>query len=815
MIFENDNTVFKSSIFRNLIDKIKNVVVIIDNKGTIIYSNQTAAQLLGYSLDEMVGNNVKMLVPKDVAEHHDQYIKDYIRTGKNKFIDNWGLVEIFNKAGEKKYVQINVVELDIGDDKYFAGIINDVSAYQESEIKLKNSMESLSIAQHIANIGNWDWNIQTGDLFWSDQIYRIFGLKVKEFEATYDAFVERVHPDDIDNVNSAVQRAIEKDEKYDVNHRIIRPDGEIRWVHEEGDVIRNEKDEPVRMLGVVLDITERKEYEDRLQLTQKVFNNTAEAILITDSNAKIIQVNRAFENITGYTESEVLGKDPGAMKSGRHSKQFYKEMWDEIHATGAWQGEIWDRKKNGQQYPKWLSINKVTDSDGQILHYIGVFSDITSIKETEDRLHYLAYYDSLTGLSNQLFFRDKIEARIKEDKNNDDSFALAVLDIDNFKRVNDSIGHRAGDNILIQIAERLNSGDFNQDSVARLSGDNYLICINKNENGEFDPSLHKLKDIIQSSYSVEGLELHMTACIGVSVYPDDGKTFDELIMNADGAMHEAKTKGAGVIKYASPKLNIKLNEKLTIESNLREALKNNEIIPYFQPKIDINTGKTVGMEALARWPKGDGFVYPDVFIPVAEETGLIDELGWQILDNSLKFNNKILEAGYDLSVAVNMSPKQITTPEIIDTVSDIIVKNCYSPEKLQIEITESALIEDIDIALSVLKAFKKMKIVLSLDDFGTGYSSLSYLAQLPVKVLKIDKSFFDVFPYDLSNYNMVAGIISMAKNLNLTVVAEGVETEEQLKVLKELGCNQVQGYYYSKPLPEDEFIKFIEENLKY
>ncbi|MBI4829521.1 MAG: EAL domain-containing protein [Nitrospinae bacterium] len=683
--------------------------------------------------------------------------------------------------------------------------------------RLARSEESLSRAQQIARVGSWDWNIATNELAWSDEIYRIFGLTPRQFGATYDAFLERVAPDDRERVSAAVRAAVEHDTPYDIEHRISRPGGAIRVVREQGEVYRDGQGKPLRMVGAVQDITDRVQYQSQLALSAEVFENAIEGVLITDAHGVIQTVNRAFTAITGYTREEAVGQRPNLLRSNRHDKEFYGLMWAELLREGRWQGEIWNRRKNGEAYPEWLTIVALRDAEGRATQFVSVFHDISETKRAEERLSYHTNYDALTGLPNRALLMDRLARGVAHAHHTGGKLAALLVDLDHFKIVNDSLGPVAGDLMLQEVAARLKQTVGEDDTVARAGADEFMIVMPAlAAEEEAAGAARRAIEALARPFHLEGNECFITASVGITFYPADGGDAQTLMKNADIAMFRAKEAGRNGYQIFLPEMNLRVTSRLRVESDLRRAIERGEFVPHFQAKASLATGGITGAEALARWIRADGsMASPAEFIPVAEETGLIVPLGELVLASAAARLAAWERAGTTCpSVAVNLSPKQFASPGLIGSIRRIIEASGLAASRFDFEITESALLGDMDMAVNLLRQLREMGAHVSLDDFGTGYSSLSYLTRLPINSVKIDRSFIAAVPGARHNELMVASIIGLAKNLSLTVVAEGVETRAQLDLLRGHGCDEMQGYFFSKPRAPEDFFLFLKEGRR-
>jgi diguanylate cyclase (GGDEF)-like protein/PAS domain S-box-containing protein len=560
------------------------------------------------------------------------------------------------------------------------------------------------------------------------------------------------------------------------------------------------------------EVEERKRAEMELQLAAEVFEHSLEGITITDRAGNILKVNPAFTAITGYSQEEVLGRNPRVLKSDRHDENFYQEMWRGLLADGRWEGEIWNRRKSGESYPEWLSISAVKDAAGRTTHYVAVFHDITEAKESEEQIRFQAYHDALTGLPNRLLLKDRLAVAINHAQRSDGKVAVLFLDLDNFKNINDSLGHIVGDWLLQSVAYRLLKLMRDEDTVARLGGDEFVVMIEDVVNvREAVLVAQRIIAAFAAPVVVGSHELFVTPSMGITLFPDDGRDPDTLIKNADLAMYQAKAAGRNDYRLFTSQMNENVTRRLALEGRLRKAVENGELIPFLQPKIDFANGRVNGMEALARWPQEDGgLVSPAEFIPLAEETGLIIPLGEIILERACLAARRLADAGHpDLALAVNLSPKQFRQPDLVARILAILARTGLPPRQLELEITETTLMTDIDKTVGKLRELAEHGIGLAVDDFGTGYSSLFYLKHFPLRALKIDQSFVRDITRDENDANIVRTVIALAHNFNLEVVAEGVETREQLAFLRTHRCHTAQGFLFSRPLAEAGFLDYL------
>lgn len=543
-------------------------------------------------------------------------------------------------------------------------------------------------------------------------------------------------------------------------------------------------------------------------LAAHVLANMREAVLIADVDNNILSVNRAFTEITGYSADEVLGQNPRILASGRHDRTFYQILWQHLAVDSCWRGEIWDKRKNGEIYPKWLEIRAIRNPDGLLTHYVAIFSDIGDYKRAEEKLHFLAYYDPLTRLPNRVLLRDRFEQVAAIADRDRALLAVLFLDLDQFKNINDSLGHAVGDQLLLGVAERLRSCVRVSDIVSRAGGDEFVVVLNGIQDvGAVSEVAQKILCHVAEAFYVEAHELITSVSIGAAMFPNDGRDFDTLLKKADTAMYGAKEDGRNTCRFFAEHMNIATVERLQMQNGLRSGLLRNEFVLHYQPQFEMGSGRLIGAEALIRWnrPK-HGPISPAQFIPVAESSGLIVPIGEWVLREACRQNRTWQDAGYaPMKVAVNLSALQFRRGDLVETVCGILDETGLAPEWLELELTESILLEDVGHVLTVIEALKLNHLTLSIDDFGTGYSSLAYLKRFAVDKLKIDQSFVRNLGVDKQDAAIVRSIIELGRGLNLRTIAEGVETDSQRVLLQAYGCNEAQGYLFGKPVPACEF----------
>ncbi|MEO8119007.1 MAG: EAL domain-containing protein, partial [Rhodoferax sp.] len=540
----------------------------------------------------------------------------------------------------------------------------------------------------------------------------------------------------------------------------------------------------------------------KLSLAAAVLQQSREGITMTDAKRNIIMVNKAFSEITGYAEAEVLGKNPRILASGRHGPEFYRAMWEAINTNGYWAGEIWDRRKDGTVYPEWLAISAMHDEQGQVTNYIGSFSDLSDTKAAESRIQWLSHFDALTGLPNHTLLRDRTAHSISVVRRASEPLTMMLVGIDHFKTVNDTLGHRTGDKLLVEIAKRLSNSVRAQDTVARLGGKEFVLVL---PGTPADGAAHLATELLQKlaqPYRLDDQELTLTASIGIASYPDNGSNFDSLFKAVEFAMHRAQANGRDTFQFYSDDMYRQVLARDYMVKALRNAAALDQLQLLYQPLVDLQTGQISGVEALLRWHHPElGSVLPVQFIPLAEESGLIKSMGEWVMRQACRDIRAWLDKGIQVPhVAVNVSPLQFRDPDLITQVKSALSDYRVDPHLVFLEVTESALMDDVPRSEAMLKEFKSLGLRLSLDDFGTGYSSLSYLKRFPFDKVKIDQSFVRDITTSQSDNVLVKVIIAMAHGLGLRVIAEGVETEAQCEIMRTSVCDEIQGYFFSRPI---------------
>ena len=562
------------------------------------------------------------------------------------------------------------------------------------------------------------------------------------------------------------------------------------------------------------EISDRETAEEKLELAASVFEFSMEGIMITDADARILSVNKAFTDITGYSSEEAIGRTPRLLRSDHHNEPFYQKLWSSLERAGMWQGEIRNRRKNGEIFPAWCNISAMRDSDNRVRRYISIFTDITEKKLSEEHIYRLAHYDVLTGLPNRALFQERLDQVLINARRHKHKVGVMFLDLDRFKLVNDTLGHTAGDTLLQHVGKQLTSCIRTTDTVSRLGGDEFVVLLNDLTSGEDAAQVaRKVLEALAEPLRIDTHDVYITASAGISIYPDDAEDAKHLFKNADTAMYRAKEQGKNTYRFYTEEMNMEVTERLALESQLRKAIDTEGFALHYQPRVDTSTGRIIGMEALLRLHHPElGTVSPAQFISIAEDTGLIIPIGKWVLQTACKQHQSWREQGLSVpQISINMSGRQFMDPNLVRSINEVITETGVNASDFELELTETFLMENPKKTIFILRELKSIGFDIAIDDFGTAYSSLAYLKRFPVDRLKIDRSFISDIPDDADDIAITMAIIAMAKSLNLSLVAEGVETAAQLTFLKLQGCQEVQGYYFSRPMHAEAATELLRQ----
>jgi diguanylate cyclase (GGDEF)-like protein/PAS domain S-box-containing protein len=817
-ITERKRIEYELQLAQTAIDKSKTAFFWMNKEGAVVSANDHACRNLGYTRDELIGKHIWDFDPKFRAQ-------DWPRTWEKQKRLGVVVLESVHRRKDGQDFPIEVTGHYIvhnGKEHAFA-IVKDISERKRADAALHQSEERLQQAVGVSDIGIFDHDHRTDTIYWSPEQRRTYGWDSEE-PVTLEKYFASVYAEDLERIEEAVQRAHDPagDGTFDVEHRIVRRDGEIRWVtnrartffEKEGVTLR-----PVRTVGAVADITERKRAEQELRIAATAFESR-EGLIITDERGVILRVNQAFRDLTGYSAEEAIGMNPSMLRSGRHDAKFFQEMWQAIARDGHWQGEVWNRRKSGEEFPEWLSITSVRNAQGKITNYVGNFSDISEKKAAEEEIRNLAFFDSLTKLPNRRLLVDRLQHALATSARSGVFGAVLFIDLDNFKGLNDTKGHATGDELLLEVSRRLTAVVRASDTVARLGGDEFVVVLDQ-VHEERDQAAtnakivgNKILSALRHPCVLQGQQYVNSASIGISLFRGNEDKLEDLLRRADTAMYEAKKAGRNTLQFFDPNMQTALEERALLESFLRQGLVDSQFRLHYQVQVD-ERGRAFGAEALLRWEHPErGMIPPGRFIPLAEETGFILPLGQWVIETACAQLRAWRDAAglRDLAVAVNVSAHQFRQSDFVEQVKAIVTRYGIDPGKLKLELTESLVLHNVEEAISKMQQLKGFGIVFSMDDFGTGHSSLSYLKRLPLDQLKIDQSFVRDIATDPSDAVIVQTVISMGRTLGLEVIAEGVENEKQLGLLREYGCNAFQGYLFGRPATAADLERHLAPN---
>lgn len=788
--------------YRSLFEGNRAVELLIDpDDGAIVDANEAAVAYYGYQREQLLRLKIG-----DINILSSQQVTDEMALAKSERRDHFHFRHRL-ASGVVRDVEIHSGPIDIGGRELLYSIVHDITERVEAERALReneakyHAIVSGTVEGYVLTDAATQRIVEVNEALCHMLGYgpdEMIGRSVIEFAA---ADSKTIFAQQLERI------ALDEHCRYEAG-MAHKDDGEVR-VRINATTLRDDGGHPRYAFAFLTDITEQKRAEEQLRLSANFFANTSEAIVITDADNRIVTVNPAFSYITGYTAEEVLGRDPKLLHSGRHNSAFYRQMWEQLQRNGHWQGEIWNRRKSGDIYPEWLSIVGIKNDSGAVYQYLAIFSDITRRKRDEQKIWHQANFDALTGLPNRTLFMDRLNQALQTAHHEQWPVVLMFIDLDRFKWVNDTMGHSAGDHLLLEVAGRLQGCVNEMATVARLGGDEFTVVL---PNGA-DEAEQVAEDILQrlaEPIVIDEHETFVSGSIGITLYPRDAKTIEGLMRNADSAMYRAKQAGRNTYCYFTQEMNDAAHRRLALEHDLRRALERNELELYFQPIVDGRSAEPLGAEALLRWRHPTlGMVPPDEFIPLAEEIGAIVPIGKWVLQQAVAACVRWRRRTPGLMVAVNISSEQCRNDDYATLVQRTLAHHGLPAEALKLEITERLMLEHTEQVLAMLGQLRRAGVHLAVDDFGTGYSSLSYVKRFPVDMLKIDREFVDGLPDNADNVALVEAIIAMAHSLDLKVVAEGVETRDQETFLRALGCNLMQGFYYARALSSADFDAYL------
>lgn len=784
------------------------VIFLSDANGQIIEANDRAVEVYGYAAEELRGMHASML--RDPGTLND-YEGD---------INRWSTEGVVYKTvhrsrgGRAIPVEVSARIIELDGRRYRQSIIRDISERIRAETELRSSEARLRSIFDNATTGIAATD-SAGRFIKFNEAFRamlchdaavLLGMTLAEITVAEDFASESKLIGEV----LAGQR-----ESYRIEKRCITAHGSRIWVSVSASAIRTAEGDLESLVAVVTDISSRRQAREEMRLFAGAFEHSNEGMLVTDAANRIMAVNPMYSRITGYTLDELRGKDPRMLASGQTPRAVYADMWSKLLCGGFWQGEVLNRFKDGSIHPVWLSLSVVRDGDGKLTHHVANFIDISERKEAEARISHLAHHDALTGLLNRVSLQNQLDQSLATARRQGCGLAVIFVDLDNFKMINDTLGHAVGDTILIEVASRLRESVRDSDIVGRLGGDEFVLVLTEfKDTGDAGRVAEKILRRLGQPYINTGSTLHSTPSIGIAMFPADGGDSETLMKNADTAMYHAKAQGRNNLQFFTDEMNVANTARLEMEQDLRVALEQGQFELHYQPKVSCHDGHGVGVEALIRWQHPQkGMISPIQFIGVAEETGLIVPIGAWVLDRACGQLRQWRDLGLEyVTMAINLSARQLSSPSLVTTVAEALVKYGLSGADIELEVTESVAMDDPEKSIEKLGALQRLGVQLSIDDFGTGYSSLAYLKLLPIQQLKLDRSFVRDIGKDANDSAICAATIALAHNLGLKVVAEGVETDEQREFLTAHRCDYLQGYFFSRPVSASAALRFLTQS---
>nr|WP_315469003.1 EAL domain-containing protein [uncultured Undibacterium sp.] len=767
-----------------------------------LFANPVACKITGHALEQLRHMHISDLLAHEEKAQLDGHLEQL--AGTNFIRRDWRLL---HQNGE--IVDVEIITKKLPDGRYIA-FGRDLSEVHRAQKALQEREKQLARVLEGTDQGYWDWNLQTDQFELSARCETMLGYTPGELVKTPEYWSNYVHPLDYPKALDSIKRHLAGlSPSHQMELRCLTKTGEWRWILTRGRIVEwDSKGQALRMSGTHTDISERKQFEHAQRDASTVFTSSYEGIMVVDINGLISKVNPAFMRITGFREDEVLGQSPKILSSGHHSDDFYQHLWKDLIKNDFWRGEIWNRRKTGEEFIELLSISTVRDEFGTVLHYIGVFSDISQLKAHEAELDKIANYDTLTGLPNRRLLSDRLSQALIRAQRDRSLLAVCFLDLDGFKAVNDEHGHHVGDQLLIGVTEHMRTVLRSNDTLARLGGDEFVILLSDIKSRfESNQVLDRILMAVSRPVRLDALALQVSASIGVSLFPDDNVDADSLMRHADQAMYIAKNAGKNRYHLFDPEGDRKAQFHRSYLELLTQALTNHEFVLYYQPKVDLRDGHIIGAEALIRWAHPErGILPPSEFLSYIHGSQLDQKLGEWVIRQALTQGEIWHRQGLLLSISVNISADHLVQKDFSEHLAFALSQHPdMPPQCFELEVLETAAIADIEQAVTILQTCRQLGVHFSLDDFGTGYSSLTYLRKLPIDTLKIDQSFVRDMLQDNDDLGIVEGVIRLAKAFRREVIAEGVETLAHGAALLDLGCHLAQGYGIARPMPADEF----------
>ena len=785
-----------AAYWRALTQNSPNHIMVLDRNGTILFINYTVP---GLDVEKVIGTSIYDHLNEEAAHSAQGSYEKVFTSGKP---DRFEITYTDPTGG--KHIFENLV-YPLVENQTVVALINDardITLIREQQSSFDQKHELLNTV--IAHAPLIIWAIDNNGIFTLSEGKGLDALNLKHGEVVGKSLFE-IYKDNPDIVRHC-QKALQ-------GETVITPVHVAgRIYHATYNPIKDKNGEILGVMGVANDITDSQKIESQMHILSSALEQTADLVLITNVAGIIEYVNPSFESTTGYQREEIIGKKPKLLRSGKHDQAFYVQLWETILSGKVFSEVFINARKDGSIYYEEKNITPIRDSQNNITHFISTGKDISERMRVQERLHYMAHHDPLTKLPNRNLFMDRLRQAMARAHWHKRLIAVMFLDLDRFKTINDSLGHAVGDELLIQLTQRLSSGVRAGDTIARFGGDEFAILLDDiASEKDISQLAKKILDTMISSFIIQKREFFMTASIGVSIFPNDGEEAETLLRNADVAMYRAKDLGRNNYQFYSNEMSARAFERLTLENSLRHALKRMEFSLLYQPQMEIKSRRIVGVEALLRWQHAElGQILPSDFVPLLEETGLIIPVGDWVLQNALQQTALWHSAGYDfLKISINLSGRQFNNPEFLTSLQSTVLNSGVNPEQVELELTESMLMRNASKTVSALNTLHQLGINIAVDDFGTGYSSLNYLRRFPISTLKIDRSFIRDVIEDPDDRAITTAIIVMAQSLNLVVVAEGVETEAQTIFLQSLDCHQIQGNVCSAPVSASVISKML------
>lgn len=796
---------------RTIFNSVNDGIELISLDGRIVDMNQIDYQRMGYKKEEVFGESIEKFAPQ---AHAADFIKRLGQIDEEKST-TFETTRI-RKDGVEIPVEISARRVYLDGESLILGVSRDISERREWEAALRQSKQQYDRLVTNIPVGVFLLHTTSDGAFTfryvSPRFCSILDITRDIRLLDYTAVTAAIHPEDVASFHTANKTSIDNQTPFEwLGRTSVR--GETRWIHieslpenlEQGECLWN---------GIVSDVTDKVLAEERLRIVGKIFDVTQEAIMVTDVDNIIIDVNAAFTRITGYRREEALGQPPRLLSSGRHDRDFYARMWKSINEEKAWRGEIWNRSKLGNVYPEILSISAICDKQGNTQYYVAVFSDISHIKEHEARLTQAAHYDALTGIPNRTLLGDRMRQAIAHGERNSTLVAVCYLDLDGFKAINDEAGHEGGDIVLVEVAQRLNRCLRSGDTVARLGGDEFVVLLQGiKESSECLAMVERMLDAVCQPIAVDKHTYRPTVSIGVSIYPIDDEAPDTLLRHADQAMYTAKQSGKNQFHIFDHSLDLKARAQNDMLKSIQRGLQTSQFVLHYQPKVDLRSKAMLGAEALIRWQHPDhGLLSPAAFLPRIVNNPLDIELGKWVIATALSQLDAWTRSGCDLQISINISSQHLESPDFIENLRTEMARYPAIPRgKLQIEVLETVALMNIDQVKRLIDECHAIGVDFALDDFGTGFSSLAYLSKLPFDTVKIDQTFVRDLATDSKDRSIIQGIIKLSEVFELETVAEGIETPEQYAQLMSMGCKLGQGYFIARPMPADALISWAQQ----